>query len=184
MNTASKIGRWSVILGIVIVLNLFFNYALSLVYKSPKFEAYCPLQQVNIAPNNQNACVAIGGQWSENSYQKPTAPGEVVSTGYCDVQFTCRQDFDKANEAYNRNVFIILVVLGAITVFVGNYYMTNEVIASGLSLAGVLSFIIASLRYWSSANDAIRVVILAIALALLFWVAYKRFGNRNAGIQS
>lgn len=184
MNTSSRIGRWSVIIGIVIVLNLFFNYALSLVYKAPKFEAYCPVQQVQIAPNNQNECVAQGGQWSENSYQKPTAPGELVSTGYCNINFTCGQNFNTANEAYNRNVFIVLVVLGAISVVIGNFYITNEVIASGLSLAGVLSFVIASVRYWGSANDAIRVVILAIALALLFWVAYKRFGNRNAGIPS
>jgi hypothetical protein len=74
---------------------------------------------------------------------------------------------------------VILVVLGAISVAVGNFFAGNAVISSGLSLAGVLSFIIASTRYWSSANDAIRVVILLIALALLFWVAIKKFKNNG-----
>jgi hypothetical protein len=107
--------------------------------------------------------------------------GYTEPVGYCDLQYTCRQEFDAANKSYNRNVFIVLVVLGAISVAVGNFWVSNEVIASGLSLAGVLSFLIASVRYWSSANDIIRLVILAIALGLLFWVAMKKF---NARVQS
>ena len=42
MNTQSKVLRWSLIIGIVIVLNMFFNYALSLIYKQPEFNVYCP----------------------------------------------------------------------------------------------------------------------------------------------
>ncbi|MBX4206607.1 hypothetical protein KW784_02370 [Candidatus Parcubacteria bacterium] len=92
-----------------------------------------------------------------------------------------RQNFDNANKSYNRNVFIVLVVLGALSVAVGNFFAANEVIASGLSLAGVLSFLIASVRYWGSANDITRLIILAIALGLLFWVAIRKF---NARVQS
>lgn len=180
MNTTNRVSRWSVILGIMIVLNLFFNYALSLVYKSPEFNNFCPMEQVVNVPDNQNECVAKGGQWTDNNYYtKPVPVGEIISVprGYCDLQFTCRQNFDTAMKSYNRNVFIVLVVLGAITVLVGNFFAGNEVITSGLSLAGVLSFLIASVRYWSSANDLIRVLILAIALGLLFWVAIKKFKN-------
>lgn len=165
-------------MGIMIVLNLFFNYALSLVYKSPEYNNFCPTTQVVTIPDNQNECVAQGGQWTDNStYGKPV-PAEVNQPrGYCDLQYTCRQEFENANKTYNKNVFIVLVVLGAATVFVGNFFAGNVVITGGLSLAGVLSFLIASVRYWGSANDAIRVVILAIALGLLFWVAIKKFKN-------
>ncbi len=180
MNTSNRIGRWSVIAGIVIVLNLFFNYALSLAYKSPQYENFCPSSQVNVSPDNQNACVAQGGQWNSNTYYgegpKP------VPQGYCDLQYTCRQDYEAANKSYNRNVFIVLVVLGALSVAVGNFFAANEVIASGLSLAGVLSFLIASVRYWSSANDIIRLVILAIALGLLFYVAMKKFNTSRSSV--
>jgi hypothetical protein len=180
MNTQSRIGKWSIIFGIVIVLNLFFNYALSLVYKSPDYLAYCPQTQVVTQPTDQKSCTDKGGQWNANTYYgKPLVPGETVPPGYCDLEFTCRQDFQKANDTYSRNVFVILVVLGAISVALGNFFAGNAVIASGLSLAGVLSFIIASTRYWGSANDAIRVVILLIALSLLFWVAVKKFKNNG-----
>ncbi|MBX4198754.1 hypothetical protein KW800_00525 [Candidatus Parcubacteria bacterium] len=178
MNTQSRIGRWSVIIGIVIVLNLFFNYALSLVYKQPRYEAYCPSTQVVTLPQTENACVTQGGQWTNDAYYgKPIPAGETRPAGYCNLQYTCSQDYQKASESYNRNVFIILVVLGAAALLIGTFLGSNEVIGSGLSLAGVLSFVIASMRYWSSANDLIRVVILAIALALLFWIAYKKFKN-------
>ena len=176
MNYENRIGRWSLIIGIVIVLNLFFNYAISLVYKAPAYDSYCPTSQVVTIPDDQNECVANGGQWTENQYYgKPVPAGVFEPRGYCDLQYTCRQEFETAHKTYNRNVFIVLVVLGALSVLVGNMFAGNEVIASGLSLAGVLSFLIASVRYWGSANDFIRLIILAIALGLLFWVAIKKF---------
>lgn len=178
MDKSNRIGRWSVILGIMIVLNLFFNYAISLVYKSPEFNNFCPTTQVVTVPDNQDECVAQGGQWTDNNmYSKPTPVGVTEPRGYCDLQYTCRQNFEAANKSYNKNVFIVLVVLGAISVLVGNIFLGNEVISSGLSLAGVLSFLVASVRYWSSANDIIRLFILAVALGLLFWVAVKKFGK-------
>lgn len=178
MNTSNRIGRWSVIFGIMIVLNLFFNYALSLAYKAPEYNAFCKVEQVNINPDNQKACVDQGGQWNQNNYSgQPVPVGIKEPTGYCDLQFTCRQDFEAANKTYQRNVFVVLVVLGALSVLIGNMFMANPVISSGLSLAGVLSFLIASMRYWSAANDFIRVVILALALGLLFWIALKKFKN-------
>ena len=73
---------------------------------------------------------------------------------------------------------MVLVVLGALAVLVGNFFKGNAVISNGLALGGVLSFIIASMRYWSAANDAIRVVILAIALGILFFIAMKKFRDR------
>ncbi len=187
MNNQSKILKWSVIIGIVIVLNLFFNYALSSAYKEPDFNVYCPSQQVNEAITAQKQCTDIGGQWNANDgngkidltkYSTPVA-------GYCDPQFTCRQEYDTARKVFDRNVFVVLVILGALSVLVGNFFKGNEVISSGLALGGVLSFVIASVRYWSSANDYVHIVILGIALVILFWIAMKKFRNQtNAGIQS
>ncbi len=179
MNTQNRVAKWSLIIGIVIVLNLFFNYALSLAYKQPDYNIFCPSAQVVTQPQTQNECTTQGGQWTENSYYgKPMQVGTTEPRGYCDLQFTCRQSYETANRSYERNIFIILVILGAISVFFGNFFKGNEVIASGLSLAGVLSFIIASTRYWNSADNLIKVIILAIALGILFWIAYKKFNDR------
>ncbi len=180
MNTTNRIGRWSVILGIMIVLNLFFNYALSLVYKSPEYNSFCPNEQVVTIPDNRNACLSQGGQWTDNVYYgKPAPTGVREPSGYCDLQYTCRQSFEDAMKTYNRNVFIVLIVLGAISVTVGNFFAGNQVITGGLSLAGLLSFLVASVRYWGSADNWVRVIILAIALGILFWIAVKKFRDRQ-----
>jgi len=190
MQTQSKVLKWSLIIGIVIVLNMFFNYALSLAYKQPKYEAFCPnISQVVNIPDTQKACVDGGGQWTNNNLVKPT-PVSIIEPaqplGYCDQQFTCRNNFDTAQKIYDRNVFITLVLLGALCVVVGNFLKRNIVVGIALSLAGVLSFVIASMRYWSSADDLIKVIILAIALAILIWLAIKKFGNNlnNESIRS
>ncbi len=174
MNTQSKVLRWSLIIGIVIVLNMFFNYALSLIYKQPEFNVYCPNTAQIIEANTKDSCVVKGGQWNENTAY---APQKFDSSGYCDLQFTCRQNFDSAQKVYDRNVFITLVILGALCVLLGNYLKSNLVLGQSLSLAGVFSFIIASMRYWSSADNLIKVLILLIALIILIWVAIKKFKN-------
>jgi hypothetical protein len=51
----------------------------------------------------------------------------------------------------------------------------NEVLALAFSWGGVLSLFIASLRYWSDANNILKVIILAIALGSLIWTAVKKF---------
>lgn len=176
----SKILKWSVIIGIMIVLNLFFNYTLSLVYSAPKYENFCPQTQVVNVPDNQNECVAEGGQWTSDAYYKPRAvAGEIVPMGYCNLQYTCGQAYESARDTYSRNIFVALVVLGALSVLIGNFFGGNAVISNGLALGGVLSFVIASMRYWGAANDLIRVVILAIALGILFYIAVKKFHSRQ-----
>ena len=183
MQKQSKVLKWSLVIGIVIVINLFFNYGLSLVYKNPKYEAFCPTSQVNKAVFTQDACVTQGGQWNENNpntgYPVPVTQvkGEILPTGYCNLQFTCQNNYNAAQKVYDRNVFITLVILGAICVAIGSFFGGNAVVSIALSLAGVLSFIIASMRYWSSADDLIKVIILAIALGILVWVAVKKFKN-------
>ncbi|MDD5050195.1 MAG: hypothetical protein PHV93_00440 [Candidatus Pacebacteria bacterium] len=173
----SKILKASLIAAIVIVINLFFNYTLSLVYKEPAYDAFCPNTAQVISAPTKEQCVANGGQWNENNYGGPVPVGEKAPQGYCDQQFMCRQAFDTAQKNYDRNVFITLVLLGAIIVAIGNFLKGNGLISSALSLAGVLSFIIASVRYWSAADNLIKVIILGIALLILLWVAYKKFKN-------
>ena len=175
MNNQSKVLRWSLIIGIVIVLNLFFNYTLSLLYKEPSFEAFCPNTAQIVEANTKDSCIAKGGQWNENNAYTPQ---KMESNGFCDLQFTCRQDFNNAQKGYDRNVFITLVILGVLSVLMGNFLKGNILLGQALSLGGVFSFIIASMRYWTSADNLVKVVILAIALILLVWLAMKKFRDQ------
>ena len=161
----SGLVRWSLIVGIVIVMNLFFNYAISLVYKAPDYNVYFPPTQVVTDIANQKDCVSVGGQWNGQT---------TMPQGYCDQNYTRQQAFRAAQKEYNKSVFIILVLLGVASIITGAL-LENEVLSLAFSWGGVLSLVIASMRYWSDANDILRVGILAIALASLIWITIKKF---------
>lgn len=175
----SKLFTIALAIGIVIVANLFFNYAIALVYREPVLDAFCPMQPVTY--NDAVSCVANGGQWSNYSLTPAEVTKSVQSNqplGYCDANFTCQRAYNDAHSIYNRNVFVILVVLGIVSFVVGAI-IGIEVLSIGFSWAGVLALVIASIRYWSDAGNLARVVILAVALGLLIWIGIKK--SRSSG---
>ncbi len=180
METKPKVLKWALIIGIIVVLNLFFNYAISLFYKEPDYNAFFPQQQVVKPITTKEACLKVGGQWTESPVYKdgyaiptPTSP---QITSYCNPDFTKQQEFSDAQKVYQRTIFIILVVLGVLSLILGAF-LANEIVTLGLSWGGVLSLIIASMRYWSSADNLVRVLILGLALLILIWLAIKKFGK-------
>lgn len=165
METAprSAVVKWSLIIGIIIVLNLFFNYAISLAFKAPQYSDYVP-QPVSSQPiNTEKDCRVVGGQW--------TASGK---DGYCNPDYTKEQQFQSAMKDYDRSVFILLVLLGVASIIVGAL-LEHIILSSAFSWGGVLSLVIASMRYWSDADNVLKVIILAVALGGLIWTAIKKF---------
>jgi len=177
METHTKFSKWALIIGIVIVLNLFFNYALSLIYGEPKYEDYIKQSQVVENIKTKEECLNLGGQWSEGQKMEPLKTGEEVVEGWCDQNYTNQKNYDNARKIYERNVFVTLVVLGVVSLAVG-IFVSNIVLAPALAFGGVLSFIIASMRYWSLAEKGIRVLILFVALASLIGLAIKKFNHK------
>lgn len=182
METKPKVLKWALIIGIVVVLNLFFNYAISLFYKEPDYNNYFRQPQVVEPITTKEACLQVGGQWIENStyykegFTTPVPAGISQINSYCNPDFTKQQEFSDAQKVYQRTIFIILVVLGVLSL-VSGVFVPNEIVTLGFSWGGVLSLVIASMRYWSSADNLIRVLILGFALAVLIWLAIKKFGK-------
>lgn len=181
-DTTKKKGgfvKWAVVIGIVVVLNLFFNYALSLVYKAPVYEDYFPQSQVVEPITNKEDCLKVGGQWTDPDTRLSDGATGVKtpsSVGYCNPDYTKYQKYTEAGKIYNRNVFIILVILGIAALILGAV-LANVILSLGFSWGGVLSLIIASLRYWSDADNLVKVLLLGGALAALIWIAVKKFSN-------
>lgn len=175
-HIGSNLARWSLIVGIVIVLNMFFNYALSLVYPEPKYENWFPVQQVTEPITTKESCLSVGGQWTGTDKIRAVETNEKVPDGYCDPDFTKREAYNDARDLYNRNVFIILSVLGIIALILG-VLLAHATLGAALAWGGVLSLVIASARYWSASDTIVKVVILGVALGALIWVAIKKFGK-------
>lgn len=170
-----SIVKWSLIVGIVIVINMFFNYAISLIYSAPQYDQFCKQTQVIEAISTKDACLAKGGQWDENYYGGPILVGETKPAGSCNLQFTCSNDYNTARTIYEKNVFITLVALGIILVVASFVLSFNWILSVSASMGGLLSIIIASVRYWSEAGNLLRVVILFVALLVLIYFAVRKF---------
>lgn len=179
-----NILKWVLIVAIVIVLNLLFNFSIQLFYKMPEWDNFCKQDQVSEAPKTEAECVAKGGAWETASEVKRTSmdgPVEVAvpvselkQTSSCNIFFTCQKEFDEARKTYSRNVFVVLVILGVLALLLGFFLSNYTVVALGLSLGGVLSLVIASMRHWEFMGDYLRVIVLALALVVLIWLGIKK----------
>lgn len=172
--------KWILIVGIAIVANLFLNYALDAFYQKPLFETFCPSKQVNVPITTEKTCIDVGGQWNSDPYRYVEAMKPIPADapkGSCNEYFTCQKGFDTADKLYQRNVFIVLVVAGTAFLVGGLFATAIEAVALGFSLAGILSLIIGTMRYWSSMDERLRVAVLGLALAALVWVGIKKFKN-------
>ena len=119
-----KVFKWALIIGIMVVLNLFFNYTISLFYKEPSFNDYFPPSQVVEPITSKETCLKVGGQWIGTSvyrerYAKPIPIDSSQIKSYCNSNFTKQQKFDEAQKTYQKNIFIILIILGVLSLVLG-----------------------------------------------------------------
>jgi len=172
----SSFVKVSIIVAIVIVMNLFFNYAVSLVYKEPVMDSFIKPTQIVEAIKTKDKCISVGGQWSENAYPDPVLKGKTQIEGYCNENYTKQLNYDTARKVYEKKVFITLISLGVISLISGGF-ITIGILSIAFAWGGVLSLIVASMRYWSQADNLAKVVILALALGILIWLAVKKFNK-------
>lgn len=162
---------------IVVVLNLFVNMGIKTFYPAPKYEAFCP-QDVRKIVTEQTACDAAGGQWTDRyAYYAKPVPQPAMDQGplgWCDADFSCRKVYESANELYERNVFIVLVIAGLLSLGIGYAITVADAVASGFVFGGVVSFIVGTVRYWSGMHDYLRFAILGVALVVLIWIGYAK----------
>lgn len=183
-----KFKKIIIVLGIIIVLNLFFNYGIDTFYKGPKYENFCKPEALSKQYAVKEECEAVGGFWTENTNIKigseephalPVIKDAKEPRGWCDVEYTCRKDFESARDFYNRNVFIILIIAGMVSIIIGFLIGQSDTVSLGLSFGGLLSLIIGTIRYWSAMDDYLRFIILGAALAVLIWIGIKKFQNNK-----
>ena len=170
-----KFVRWALMLGIVIILNVFFSVIVSLAFPTPAYESYCP--QRSVVPTDAVSCDAIGGVWT--NYSATPAPAGMTTpaapTGYCDLYAKCQQPFQDALNANALSAFVAMIVLGVLALVAGFMPIGSSIVSSGLSYGGVLALVIGSFEYWGTAGNWLRLVISAIGLFVLLYIGWKKF---------
>ncbi len=164
-NKHPKFVRWAVLLGIVVVLNIFFLSASSFIFSEPKYESFCKTH--NEALTTPESCVGAEGSWVAGSPK--------TSEGYCDLYSKCQPLYDAAQKDYALKAFVLLIVLAVLSFAAGMIPFGSSIVSSGLSYGGVVTFIIASAQYWSQAHEIVRLSISLLALIALLYLGIKRF---------
>lgn len=179
--THPKFVRWAVLLGIVIMLNLFFFVARSFVIPEPKFEDFCRFAREPV-PLEEVACTDVGGVWMAENSVPSNAPQKMLPAGYCNVDALyqdCQNEYDEAHKEFSLYAFAIMVGLGVLSVIVGVLPIGSSIVSSGLSYGGVLAFIVAAVEYWGEAENLLRLGISFIALVALLYIGVRRFKDEK-----
>lgn len=149
----------NIILGIIIafVFLFFCVYGTKLVYKAPEYSQFC--NDTKILP--------------------PAIPMEKTGYNYTyqqeqtDYYQQCQGKFDKSQEDYSKNLFIISLVFSLIIIAVSAFLIPVESVSGGLMLGSLMFLIYGIGSYWRFMNDYFRFVILGIALLILIYIGYK-----------
>jgi uncharacterized membrane protein YraQ (UPF0718 family) len=180
---ATKLKKTILGIAIALVLVFFIGYAVNTFYEEPEFDEVC-----EDIPMNMEVESCEGYQ--QKSTEEPR-PIELPKEKYCncyeiDKEGTlkceannpeyedCREEYEDMREDHARVSFIVLVILGLISILLGGIFLRVEAVSSGVMGGGVLTLLYAAMRYWGSIQDYARLIILGVALAVLVWIGYKK----------
>ena len=158
-------------LGIVVILNVFFSVITALAFPAPKYEDYCPVQPM-VAPTDAASCDVAGGIWSQ---YPATPPDSATPAGFCDMYAKCQKPYQAASEQHALAAFVLLVGLGIVALVAGLMPLGSSIVSTGLSYGGVLALVIGSAQYWGTAGNWIRLAIASAGLLALLYVGWRRF---------
>ncbi|MFH0870604.1 MAG: hypothetical protein V1866_06140 [archaeon] len=185
--------KLAMILGIAVLLPLFFGLFMDALYDEPTYEMYCnesmystpyadkfaepARQEVNCTYKygpEQQQCDRSGGI-SRMKYDS----NNCGSYDWCDY---CNKNYDAARSIYNRNLFLILAPLGLIVVILGIYLMVDY-LGAGLMMGGLITMFYATVRYFSDMSKMLRALVILVELLIIMWIGYKKIddGKKASG---
>lgn len=203
MMKVSKIKQVLLSVAVAIIFVLFVGYGINTFYEEPKYNDFCSDDLHNEVIETQAKCEAFGGEW--NDYRGKTLAiednqllcdkvsesngsmnlncrtngNDLREEGWCNVDKECSGNFHDAREGYNKNVFIVAVLIGLVTLAIGGIFLNVESIGSGLMGGSVLTILYGTIRYWGNASDVLRFVMLGAVLATLIWLGYTKLNPKN-----
>ncbi len=169
-----KFVRWALMIGIVVILNVFFSVVLALAFPAPVYDDFCP--RVNVSPTDAATCDAQGGEWTAYApvpaYADPSSP---KMTGYCDMYAKCQKPYQEASDQHALYAFLLMIALGLVALVAGFMPIGSSIVSTGLSYGGVIALVIGSAEYWGTAGNWLRLAIATIGLVALLYIGWRRF---------
>lgn len=90
----------------------------------------------------------------------------------------CNQKFNDATKAYNKNLFLITAIVGALAIVLSTLLIPLLNISLGVSFAGLALIIYGFARGWASTGDMVKFIVAIVIAALVIFLGV-RYSNRN-----
>jgi len=168
----------NIILGIaIVVLTIFVTInGISVFYPIQQYEDFCGDVKTQEVIQTQERCEEIGGKWSVYEAVKPVEGAE----GFCDRDFTCRQNYDDAREERAKKIFYVALPFGILILLIGGFLFHLEAVGAGLMGGGVGTLVYGAGSYWQYGGELFRFIISLLGLVAVIFLAYwfnKKFGK-------
>ncbi|MBI5065953.1 hypothetical protein HZA97_06960 [Candidatus Woesearchaeota archaeon] len=184
-KNSSKLQQIILGIGILVLLVAFILYGLEVFYKEPTYDQFCNYYSTT-APKpyyeepTEVMCNTAKGKWFPREGPCPAAISkESVNcpAGYCDFDFYCRPVYEKAQEKHSMYVLFVLSTLG-VAIIIGGLFVSVQVISNSIMAGGVIIILRGVIGAWNFLSKYLQWALLGVLLALLLWVAYKKFGPK------
>jgi len=152
-------------LAIAIVLVAFVSVGIDTFYKEPENKCYI----MEAVPKTLNCELLEDKNKTECYYEEQKLRDEESIKNQ-----KCYEEFRPIENLYKRNVFIILTIIGVLTILIGLFLKDVAAVYLGLMIGGIVIILEGIIRYWANMNEYFRFVILGILLILLIWISYKK----------
>ena len=83
----------------------------------------------------------------------------------------CYEEYDLAQEKYNKNFFIIGSILGVLVVVAAYFLLSLTNISAGIGMAGFVLILWAFMRSWESINDMLKFIVGLFIAAIVISLA-------------
>jgi hypothetical protein len=174
----------AITIGILVLFSALVLVTIDAFYERPKYEDFCspygPERFPTKAQLPDEECDVDYSKENECSMQGGFARYEIDESGcryFTECDF-CNKDFDEANKKYNDTMFVILAIIGAIAIIFGVYYKI-EFLGTGFMFSGIFLMFFGTVQNFSQFNKFIRVIVVALELGLVIFIAYKKVISKD-----
>ena len=162
----------NVVIGIAIIILTIFVviYGINTIYPGPEYNDFCPDYSTI---DTQTECEVQGGVWISGGEEiTKETPKTVPAYGSCDITTKCKEEFEKVNEKYARNLFLITLPLGIVILVIGAILFGLEAVGAGLMGGGVGVIVYGAGNYWRYSGDLLKFLLSLVGLIAVIYLAY------------
>jgi len=181
--------RVAIIFVIAVLYAIFVNAAIAAFYPAPRYEDFCKAQFYPEKPYP-----ATVDRKNCPKYKEPTqeeldkcsqdkgSPEYKYDAYGCTVEYKgcnfCQRDFDKSNQKYSFNYFIISSILALVAIAVGlllpETNSLNQWVATGFMLGGLITLFFGTFRYYEYLGRYVKPFIILTELLIVIYLSYKK----------